>query len=116
MIGALAIFASVGFAAVCAEVDAEHLRDNDYIESHTSRAAQRAYFFLAMGISDWVWVFGSALLFYAVFDQVLNYLMGKKLFYLGETAKTDIFFNKHKWLYLPVKILAFVFGVTLFFI
>ena len=108
------ILITAGFIIFSAVVDAQHLSKKQYIESHISRACLRASFFIMTGIYNPAHGLASALLFAALFDQILNVLMGKKLFYLGTVAKWDRFFNKRKCLYIIVKVTCLVLSLILF--
>jgi hypothetical protein len=101
------------FIFASAYIDYEHLRDNDYIESHVSRFALRALFILAVSAGDFIVMAGMSLLFMALFDGVLNYLTKMPLLYLGCTARWDRFFREHKFLYILVKIVSLFGGVYL---
>lgn len=107
----LLTFAFICFTAV---IDAEHLNDKDYIEDHESRSFQRLTFFITMGLIEYHYFVASGLLFAAFFDQVLNLLRGLPLLHLGNTAKWDKFFNKRKWLYVIVKLLALFGSIYVF--
>ncbi len=111
----IAIGVTLLFIVACAVIDSEHLNKNQYIKSHTSRSILRACFFIAMGLCSWVWIFASALMFTALFDQTLNKFRGLPFWYLGTVAKWDIFFKKRMWLYVIVKLLA-MFGSIILFI
>jgi len=52
--------------------------------------------------------FTEGLLFFTLFDQFLNVRIGKSLFYLGTTAMLDRFFKKRLWLYVSLKVIAFL--------
>ena len=105
MIESILIFTvSVAFTVMCADIDYEHLIDGDYIESHASRALHRALFPLAISIYDYKAGIASGLIIGALFDQFLNGLLGKDFFFLGDTAKWDIFFKKRKYLYIGIKV------------
>jgi len=106
---------SFAFVILSAKVDAEHLKDNDFIESHYSRWFLRVVFFITMGIIHWQYFFASALLFTALFDQVLNYFMGDPIWHLGTTAKWDRFFRKHRWMYVSIKIISLTIGFLMCF-
>jgi len=101
------------FIYASAYIDYEHLRDNDYIESHRSRLALRTLFILSVAQGDFFIMGGMALLFMALFDAVLNKLTKMDLLYLGSTALWDIFFKKHKLLYIVVKVVSLFGGVYL---
>ena len=94
MIGSMAILVTGGFILLTAFIDAEHIKKQEYIDSHASRFFQRGFFILAMGLIDPFYLLASLFLFIALFDQVLNSMMGKDFWYLGTTAKWDIIFNR----------------------
>lgn len=115
MIPALTAYAlTVAFTIVSAIVDTEHLKDKDYIESHTSRWVLRLLFFIAMGAWNPIYILASALIFTATFDQILNKFMDNSIWYLGDTALWDKFWKKRKVLYIIMKVSAFVLGTYLF--
>jgi hypothetical protein len=100
------------FVFLSAYIDYEHLKDNDYIESHISRWCLRALFVIAVStrIED---VIGMTLFFAATFDHVLNYLRGKELFYLGTVAIWDQFWSKIPFLFIAFKITSLFVGIFL---
>ena len=116
MIGGLGILVTVGFVLVSAVMDGEHLNKKQYIEDHTSRWLLRAMFCLALGFGNWIWIFAAALLFAAMFDQVLNKFRGKRFWYLGTVAKWDLFWKKHIWFYATAKIIMLIVSITMFLI
>jgi hypothetical protein len=113
MILGIKILATSGFIFLSALIDAEHLKDKDYIESHISRGFLRLIFIIIIGLDNWIHGVAAALLFAATFDQVLNLLMKRDLFYLGNTAYWDKFFNKRKPLYMAVKFITLALGIIL---
>lgn len=116
MIGALGLLITASFTLLSALIDCEMILKGHYIDSHKSRWWLRLCFFLALGFHNWIWIFASALLFTASFDQVLNGMRTKPFWYLGTVAKWDIFFSKRKWLYITVKVLCLITAIVLFFI
>jgi hypothetical protein len=107
------IIITILFIAASAYIDYEHLRDNDYIESHVSRVVLRALFILAVAQGDFYIMGGMTLLFMALFDGVLNYLTKMNILYLGSTARWDRFFREQKFLYIIVKVVSLFGGVYL---
>ena len=101
------------FIFVSAYIDYEHLRDNDYIESHLSRFALRTLFVLAVAQGDYIVMAGMSLLFLALFDAVLNKLTKMDIFYLGSVSVWDRFFKNKMFLYIAVKIVSLFLGVYL---
>ena len=97
-------------AVTMAWIDSEHLNKNEYILSHLSRSVLRALFCLTIGFYSINGAILFALTFWLLFDQVLNYFIGKSIFYLGTVSKLDIFFSKNIALYIILK------GLVLFFI
>ena len=100
------------FTFLSAWIDAEHLEDNDYIESHVSRWLLRALFVIAVGNTYQEYI-GMTLVFTALFDVILNYLTGRKLLYLGKTAYWDIFWRKIPFLYIIFKVVSLFVGIFL---
>lgn len=114
MIAGVGVLVTCAFTIFSATVDAEHIYKKEYIDNHSSRWWLRLSFFVAMGLRDPFFAIASALLFSALFDQVLNIFREKPLFYLGAVASWDIFFNKHRWLYLLVKVVSLIGSLWLF--
>jgi len=105
---------TLAFITVSAKVDADHINDKEHIEDHKPRWILRAIVFSLVAMYNHLHGLASAFLFAALFDQVLNLMIGKKLFYLGNTATWDKFFNKRKKLYFLVKIICLISSVTLY--
>lgn len=103
-------FFIAAFVVISAYIDYEHLRDKDYIESHVSRWLLRLLFITATSndLFDFV---GMSLFFMATFDQVLNAMRGKDLFYLGNTAYWDRFWLDKKFAYICFKIVVLFMSV-----
>ena len=100
------------FVALSVWIDWQHLRDNDYIESHVSRWLLRALFVVGIS-SNYIEIIGATLLFTALFDTLLNKCFNKDLFYLGRVALWDIFWSKIPFLYICFKIVSLFVGVYL---
>jgi hypothetical protein len=113
--GILIFTLTLAFIVWTSLIDSIHIEQRDHID-HFPRAMQRFTFFMLSFIIDWRYGIASGLLFAALFDQSLNYLIYKPIFFLGTTAKWDIFFSKRKWLYITVKIIALLGAITLFII
>jgi len=114
MISILVAVVSLAFVVLTALIDAEMILEEHYIDSHRSRWSQRVCFFLAMGMVQPEYFFASALLFSALFDQVLNSMRMLPFWYLGTVAKWDLFFSKRKWLYVAMKITTLILAALLF--
>ena len=97
-------------AVVMAWIDSEHLNKNEYILNHLSRSVLRALICLTIGIYSINGAILFALVFWLLFEHVLNFFRGKSIFYLGTVAKLDIFFSKNIALYILLK------GLVLFVI
>ena len=106
----MALIITLAFIMWTAIIDSEHLKKKQYIDNHADRWFQRACFFFALGIANPAYCLGSALLFTALFDQLLNFKMKRYLFYLGTTAKWDRFFRNKTPLYIIVKISCLIIG------
>ena len=104
------------FIVLSAVIDYEHLKDNDYIESHTSRWLLRALFVLAVAKGNIAELLGMTFLFMAIFDSLLNKLRGLDLFYLGTVALWDRFWSKIMPLFIVFKIVCLFVGTYLLLI
>jgi len=116
MIDIEVILTTTAFVLASAIIDSEHILKKEYIKDHKPRWYLRFAFCLAISIYSPLNGIASGLLFYALFDQVLNFFRGLPFWYLGTVAKHDIFFSKRKWLYITVKVLCLIASITLFFI
>lgn len=97
-------------AVVMAWIDSEHLNKDEYILNHLSRSVLRALICLTIGFYSINGAIIFALVFWLLFDHVLNYFRGKIIFYLGTVSKLDIFLSKNIALYILLK------GLVLFVI
>lgn len=86
------------FLLLSAKIDAEHIKDNDFIEDHTSRGLLRILViiilwanFLNLAIMILLWI--------GLFSPTLNVMLNKDIYYLGTTAKWDKFWNRYPKLY-----------------
>ncbi len=98
------------------EDNIQHILKKEYITDHKPRATLRVAFFAAFGVYDPIMGLASALLFWVLFDQLLNWMRYLPFWYLGTVAKTDIFFSKRKWLYISIKISSLILSLLLFLI
>lgn len=99
-------------AVTMAWIDSEHLNKDEYILNHLSRSVLRALICLTIGFYSINGAILFALVFWLLFDHVLNYFRGKTIFYLGSVSKLDIFFSNQFALYILLK--AFVLFVIIF--
>ena len=106
------VILSIAFIIVSAIIDFEVL-EYSYIYDHKSRAFQRALFFITLALFSYTGAIGGVLLFAALFDGILNKMRGLDLFYLGNTAAWDKFFNNKLPLYIGVKVLCLGLGIYL---
>lgn len=106
------IIYTLAFIGLSVCIDYEHLRDNDYIESHVSRWLLRALFAIAIS-TNVKELIGVTLLFTALFDSLLNYCFNKDLLYLGSTALWDRFWRKMPYTYFIFKVVSLFVGVYL---
>lgn len=112
---------TIAFTYFAAKADSEILNRGDFIYSHTSRFWMRNVFFVAVADKSSLEGFiltlaASILLFSTAFDKVLNYLRKKPLFYLGTTAKWDLFWRERMTAYKVFTYLALIVSITLFVI
>lgn len=104
----------INFTIFTALIDAEHINKDEYITNHFHRWLQRICFFLALSLIHITYFFAAALLFTALFDQILNLLRKKHWLYLGTVSAWDRFFRDKTYLYITVKILALLTSIFLF--
>ena len=104
------------FTASSAYIDAEHLKDNDWIESHTSRVVQRFVFVLTIALFNIKGAVASGIIIAVLFDQLLNEMRGLPTLHLGSTAKWDIFWKNRIVAYVVVKALLLITGLIILFI
>ena len=104
----------IDFTIYTALIDAEHINKDEYITNHLDRWLQRGCFFIAFAFTHVVYSLASALLFTALFDQILNIARGKHFLYLGTVSPWDRFFRNKIILYIIIKILALLTSLILF--
>lgn len=108
------LFITLWFIYFTAKIDYSHISEGQYFNSHNYRFSQRLSFFGVIAIYNWQIGIASSLMFLTLFDAALNIMLQAPLFYLGNTAKWDRFFRKRIWLYIPIKLIAFIISVILF--
>lgn len=108
----LSLLLTIVFTFLTALIDYEVLQYS-YIYDHRSRWLQRALFFVVLSLYSVTGSLGGCLLFYALFDSVLNKLRGKELLYIGNTAIIDKFFNKRPLFFIIIKVLCLFVGIYL---
>jgi len=94
-----------------AKIDSDHINKLEFIDDHTSRWMLRALISIPFAIISIYAAIAYAMIFWALFDTLLNKFRGKPLSYMGSTAKTDIFFSKRLKLYWATKIVALSLGI-----
>jgi hypothetical protein len=114
MISLATILASLFFIITTAVIDSNHINKGEHIKSHNSRFLQRLSFFLMIAQFNYFLAIAAALLFATTFDAVLNIMIGKPIFYLGNTAKWDRFLRRKPIIHLTVKIVSLVGSGLLF--
>lgn len=115
MISILVMIITIAFTIFSAWIDAEHYKKKQWVQSHVSRWLQRAMFVAVICVYDWQLAFASGLMFFVKFNPVINIFMQKSdLFYLGDTAKMDIFFKENKWLYWIVLLASYLTSAAIF--
>lgn len=65
-----------------------------YIPDHTFRWILRTAVIGAIGWNHLIETFAMGMFFAATFDNTLNVMRGKKLFFLGKTAHWDVFWQE----------------------
>lgn len=88
---------------VCAIIDAEHIKKEQYILDHTTRFILRSLIALIISLYSIQDAIIFSVTFWLFFDHFINWKLGKPIFYLGTVAQLDIFFSKRLWLYILLK-------------
>ena len=88
---------------VCAIIDSEHIKKEEYILDHTSRFILRGLIALIIGLYSIQDAIFFSVTFWIFFDHFINWRLGKPIFYLGTVAQLDVFFSKRLWLYILLK-------------
>lgn len=96
-------------------IDADHIKQECYIDDHSSRLINRALVGGLVAVFSWVGGLSLAFLFWALFDAFLNWFRGLPLFYTGQVATTDKFFSDKKYLLIASKIISLIIGLGLLF-
>ena len=105
---------TLSFIVSTAWIDSSHINNGQHFNSHTSRFIQRCGFFASQCLLGWKFGLASALLFTALFDGVLNVMMDRPLFHLGNTAKWDRFFRDQPGIFFFVKVGSLIGSVLLY--
>jgi hypothetical protein len=94
----ISILSTLAFILISVAYDGGILNAGRSIRNHASRFIFRCIFFSLFFFHSLEYVFASALLFTALFDQLLNFVRKLPFWYLGTVAKWDKFFNKKYFL------------------
>lgn len=94
-------------------IDSNHFKANQYFEKHNDRLFSRITVGLLIAYFNPMYAIALGLLFWGLFDGVLNYLRGLGVLYIGETAWTDKFFKSKYNLYIGSKIIALILALIL---
>jgi len=109
------IYISYRFINYTAQMDYEHLLREQYFKDHASRFKQRFFAGILVFWINPVIGLGFGLLFWALFDALLNRKRGLDTFYVGTEAKTDKWFSERIILYKISKWVSLVIGLSLYF-
>lgn len=116
MIGNIAfLLLTISWIGRLAMIDSDHILKEQFITDHTDRWWSRVMVGVMVALFNPILGLVTGLLFWALFDPVLNNLNGKSIYYIGETAKTDVFFHKHQKAYVISKYSALIVGIFLTF-
>ena len=111
----LLLLAALAFVYYTAEIDAQHILKGEFIDK--SRKEERFLQRFSVGLLILTFSFtsaiGFALLFWALFDGVLNAKRGLSIWYLGTESNSDIFFKDNLLMYKVSKVLSLIFGLFL---
>jgi len=99
-----------------ARIDHIHISKLEFITDHTPRFYDRMYTTLIVTLLDPIIGLSVGLLFWGLFDFILNYLNGKSIYYIGTVSKTDIFFSKYKRLWVASKYISITTSIILIYL
>lgn len=107
-------FITVGlWITYTAKIDSEHFNKHEYIVHHRSRFLARVLTGGLVGLFSPVGGLVLGLLFWALFDTILNRLRGLPWLYVGTVANTDKFFkNQYKLLFIS-KVISLITSLIL---
>ena len=112
----LILIVTLLFVSATAFIDAEHLKDGDWIENHSSRVVQRFMFVFMMSIFTLKGAIASGIIIAVLFDQLLNVMRGLPILHLGTTAVWDKFWRDKIIAYVVFKLLLLITGLIILFI
>ena len=113
----LAFILSLLFVQLSAIIDGTLINAQNYIKDHKPRWIFRVTIFalIGVGLENAFYSVAAALLFTALFDQCLNYITRKSLWYLGTEASWDVFWRMYKPAYVVMKVLTLISSLILFY-
>ena len=82
------------FTLLSAYYDAKQLKSGGYFNDHTPRALFRVLVLFIISVFTSTHILILLSVFYLLFDTLLNLMRGLKWNFIGDTAITDILFNK----------------------
>ena len=105
-----------------ARIDSDHYKKNQFVTDHVPRFISR--FLVGCMVAAFSWQAGLivGLVFWTFFDGSLSMFRGLNFWYLGRIpeiqslSQTDLFFQKHKWLYVLTKISALAASIIIILI
>lgn len=115
----LTVLIFIVLTIVLAYIDAEHINDQDYIESKASRNIQRGLIILGFSLSQTLLLDKISLglllisIFWVLFDYTLNYFRKLPFFYLG-TEGSDKFWKDKPKLQLAAKLVFLTITLWIF--
>ncbi len=107
------IATTILFTHFTSNIDAVHLNKGEWINNKFNRWFQRAFAILPIAVYNVELSFACGILFYVLFDQMLNLKRRLPLLHLGDKGM-DKFFRKRIYLYIAVKLILIGFSAYLF--
>ena len=106
-----------------AKMDSNHIRSGSYIYEHKTRVVQRGLFILALSIPN---LFDDVLytltmimtligVWASAFSPMVGIMLGKSTFYLGSTAKWDMFMKRLWGWYSVFIVVNLIFWLSVYF-
>ena len=106
----------IAFTFASAKVDAILINGGHYFTDHKPRFIFRAVVVSLLALFNPLLIIAYSLIFFGIFNPLLNRFRSLGFWYLGSTAKTDVFFRKHPALYKITLILSLISGFYIWYL
>lgn len=113
MISTILAITTILFTHYTSSIDAVHLNKGEWIDNKVNRWFQRAFAIVPISVYNVELFFACGILFYVLFDQMLNIKRRIPFLHLGDKG-IDKFFKKRIYLYIAVKLILIGVSAYLF--